>query len=759
MSCVCLPLPHRVTAQAVSRQDDGVMVHLIYVLSCVGSSRLLLPADEEKPVPHRPVGSSKPAAPCVLWRVIISFKEQRLEIRLANGPSRCQGRVEILYNDSWGTVCDDDWDIVDANVVCRQLGCGHAITLPAAMTFGQGSGPIFLDNVDCKGREAALSECWSHGWGIHNCYHYEDVAVVCNEFSPTQASEGPTSRTLTALVQDGESDGSIRLVSGTDTCQGRVEIFYRGNWGTVCDDDWGLSDASVVCKQVGCGQALDYKSNAYFGYGTGRILLDNVNCDGSEPFLSACYSLGWGIHNCGHHEDAGVICTGLDTSTITSFTTLVALDYEETLTATATGSCRGAAVVLEAAGADQSRGSGCRSLTPPNTRVPPPFPAVTDGRDQPSQATEVATTALLTIEQERFTPHSQGISTTPWFTPHSQGSPHTSRELPHTPRMAHSMFPSSSPHVSRDYPMLTVLTPYSLEVPPCPQGHSMPPGISSHIHRAQPMHPGSSTHAPGGSAGDMGPPLGGPVTPQQHACAGSPHAGGSVRLVNGNGSCRGRVEVQHRGTWGTVCDDDWDFPDAQVVCRQLGCGTALAATVLGSFGYGSGPILLDNVGCGGGEARLADCFHLGWGQHNCGHHEDAGVICRGADDAEDHFQEVTATTTTSALTRPKDGSLRLMNGSHRCEGRVEMFYLSQWGTVCDDAWDLRDAKVACRQLGCGHAVAAWGEARFGQGTGYIFLDNLKCKGHEPSLLRCSHIRWDVHNCDHAEDASAVCSIL
>lgn len=99
-------------------------------------------------------------------------------------------------------------------------------------------------------------------------------------------------------------------MSGTDTCQGRVEIFYRGNWGTVCDDDWGLSDASVVCKQVGCGQALDYKSNAYFGYGTGHILLDNVNCDGSEPFLSACYSLGWGIHNCGHHEDAGVICAG-----------------------------------------------------------------------------------------------------------------------------------------------------------------------------------------------------------------------------------------------------------------------------------------------------------------------------------------------------------------------------------------------------------------------------------------------------------------
>ncbi len=96
-----------------------------------------------------------------------------------------------------------------------------------------------------------------------------------------------------------------------------------------------------------------------------------------------------------------------------------------------------------------------------------------------------------------------------------------------------------------------------------------------------------------------------------------------------------------------------------------------------------------------------------------------------------------------------------MGGSHK-EGRVEVYYNGTWGTVCDDAWDINDARVVCRQLGFPDAEAALIKSYFGRGTGAILLDDLRCGGYEPSLFSCSHREVGSNNCGHDEDAGVRC---
>ena len=123
------------------------------------------------------------------------------DVRLSGGRNPSEGQVEICFNNQWGRICPNSWDVADAAVVCTQLGLPSDSKLANSMlrciqlmrrvdiwfcfegavatTFGQGIGPIYLDEVTCIGNETRLAECEHQGVSSHDCYHSSDAGVIC----------------------------------------------------------------------------------------------------------------------------------------------------------------------------------------------------------------------------------------------------------------------------------------------------------------------------------------------------------------------------------------------------------------------------------------------------------------------------------------------------------------------------------------------------------------------------------------------------
>ncbi|XP_078659038.1 scavenger receptor cysteine-rich domain superfamily protein-like [Branchiostoma floridae x Branchiostoma belcheri] len=145
---------------------------------------------------------------------------------------------------TWGTVCHNRFNMDDADVVCRMLGYPNATQVRNDAYFGQGTGPIYMDDLRCDGNETSLFNCSYAGWTFHDCDHGQDAGVVCR----TDSSR-------------------IRLVGGSGPNQGRVEVrpADSSRWGTVCENGFDLKDAEVVCRMLGYPNVIRVRS---FGRGT-----------------------------------------------------------------------------------------------------------------------------------------------------------------------------------------------------------------------------------------------------------------------------------------------------------------------------------------------------------------------------------------------------------------------------------------------------------------------------------------------------------
>ncbi|EFJ41233.1 hypothetical protein VOLCADRAFT_68493, partial [Volvox carteri f. nagariensis] len=515
------------------------------------------------------------------------------DIRLVNGSTAGEGRVEVFFNGAWGTVCDDNFDANAANAVCRQLGFPLGTPFGNA-AFGQGTGPIQLDGFTCSSTASRLDSCTIPAWATHDCSHSEDAGVRC-----------------------GSQSFDVRLVNGSRAGEGRVEILYGGAWGTVCDDNFDGNAATAVCRQLGFLRGEPF-GQAFFGQGTGPILLDGFNCTSSVSRLDQCTIPAMASHDCSHVEDAGVRCT-TDIRLVNG--SRAGEGRVEVFFNGAWGTVCDDNFDANAANAV------CRQLGFP--------PGIPFGNAAFGQGTGP-------IQLDGFICSSTAS------------------------RLDSCTIPAWATH-------------------DC--SHSEDAGVR---------------------------------------CGGSQSF--DVRLVSGSRAGEGRVEILYGGAWGTVCDDNFDGNAATAVCRQLGF---LRGEPFGQafFGQGTGPILLDGFNCTSSVSRLDQCTIPAMASHDCSHVEDAGVRC-----------------TTD---------IRLVNGSTAGEGRVEVFYNGTWGTVCDDNFDANAANAVCRQLGF-LSGTPFGNAAFGQGTGPIQLDGFTCSSTASRLDSCTILAWATHDCSHSEDAGVRC---
>ncbi|KAG7458688.1 hypothetical protein MATL_G00223240 [Megalops atlanticus] len=349
--------------------------------------------------------------------------------------------------------------------------------------------------------------------------------------------------------------------------EGRVEIFYKGEWGTICDDDFSLASAHVLCRQLGFVSATGWTHSAKYGKGIGKIWLDNVQCSGSENSIEFCKSRGWGNSDCTHDEDAGVICK--------------------------------------------------------DERLPGFVDSnVIEMQVEVNRVEEVRLRPVVAIAKKRM-PVTEGIVEVK----HKDGWAQVC-DLGWTPKNSRVIcgmmgFPYERKVNKNFYKLFTERQQnhYLIHSVAC---------LGTEVHLSTcPMEFGkgnASAPCEGGMPAVVS-CVPGPQYSQASSQKKKVKTTSTVRLKGGARFGEGRVEVLKNNEWGTVCDDRWNLQSASVVCRELGFGSAKEALTGARMGQGMGPIHMNEVQCTGQERSIWNCRYKNITSENCQHAEDASVRC------------------------------------------------------------------------------------------------------------------------------------
>ncbi|XP_062913395.1 deleted in malignant brain tumors 1 protein-like [Mobula hypostoma] len=669
--------------------------------------------------------------------------------RLVSGNDECSGRLEVQFGEKWGTVCDLHWDMNNADVVCNQLQCGVAVSVLRGAYFGEGKEPVWDRILECHGNESSLCDCPYYS-KTHYCNHKNDVSLTCS------GKHGP------------------RLVDGKSRCSGRVEVLHGDKWGTLCDEYFSLADAAVVCEHLQCGAVSATPRSVNISEGRGPLWKDYYRCLGNESRLTDCPVSAWGQINCSHANDAGVACSG--ESGIMSDRNKLLFGRKKlhnaemwSLRLSDGGSrCDGRVEVYDNGTwhrlQDKDWNLNDANVVCGQLRCGFAISAYNSSRSRETERSVWVTE----VQCEGNESHLRNCKTSvlKMFSSDISGagvlcSDHLQLRLfgsedgcaGRLEIYYHGSWGTvcddSWDLVDANVVCRQLRCGYALE-----ESNFRICGRSTgEIWLDETICSGSETYL-----------WKCPSAPwAQHDCSHkedvtvecSEHK--EMRLVNGNHSCEGRVEVRYNGRWGTVCSETLDKTAGNVICKQMKCGPVESIQYdFQKYGKGSDPIWLDEIACHSYESTLWQCHADPWGKHDCQHNEDAGVECKETEIRE--RSSVKGCEASYVSQAASELPLRLSGSNTNCSGRLEIQFNNIWGTICDDSWDIGDANVACRQLGCGSALWTLGSDKIVHGVGDIWLDEVKCKGSEAFLSSCLASSPGQHDCDHKEDVFVTCSV-
>ncbi|XP_030247493.1 lysyl oxidase homolog 3B isoform X3 [Sparus aurata] len=470
--------------------------------------------------------------------------------------------------------------------------------------------------------------------------------------------------------------------------EGRVELFYKGEWGTICDDDFSITNANVLCRQLGFVAATGWTHSAKYGKGQGKIWLDNVMCGGGEKSIEFCKSRGWGNSDCTHDEDAGVVCKD---ERIPGFVDSNVID----------------------AHVDENKVEEVR-LRPVVAMAKKRLP-ISEGvvevkyKDGWAQICDVG----WSIKNTRVVcgmlgfPHEKKVNKNFYKRLKKRAAEKVSRPKVNVSAGGRLYLERQKNHF---HIHSVACSGTEVHLAACPLEFSKPNATST---------------CEGGMAAVVS-CMPGPLFMQNSGLKKKLKTSRNVRLKGGAKLGEGRVEVLKDNEWGTVCDDRWNLQSASVVCRELGFGSAKEALTGARMGQGMGPIYMNEVKCAGQERSIWNCPFKNITSEDCQHVEDAAVRC-------------------NVPYMGFENSIRLTGGRTRYEGRVEVLGsdsngTQSWGLICGESWSPKEAMVACRQLGLGYANQGLQETWYWDSSNVteMVMSGVKCTGTEMSLSQCQH---------------------